>query len=152
MLNKVTLIGRIGQKNSSTTKTQKPVCQYSLATTRSFKDQQTGQWNEHTEWHRLVSFNKCAEHVAAKLEQGDLIYVEGELRTRKWQDQQGQDRYTTEIVVHDFPKKLPRYYNQQAGQAPAQQSAPQPMAPAAGQDFVGQDPGFNQFDDDHIPF
>ena len=63
MYQKVILIGRVGQKQLGYTKTQKPVAQYSLATTKSFKDKQTGDWNEHTEWHRLVSFNQCAEHV-----------------------------------------------------------------------------------------
>ena len=106
MYQKVILIGRVGQKQLGYTKTQKPVAQYSLATTKSFKDKQTGDWNEHTEWHRLVSFNQCAEHVNNKLEPGDLIQVEGELRTRKWQDQNGQDRYTTEVVLQGFNSNL----------------------------------------------
>jgi single-strand DNA-binding protein len=158
MYQKVILIGRVGQKQLGYTKTQKPVAQYSLATTKSFKDKQTGDWNEHTEWHRLVSFNQCAEHVNNKLEPGDLIQVEGELRTRKWQDQSGTDRYTTEIVVNDFPKKLPRYYNRDGQAAPAQQQAPQrqpsqSMAQAAGQDFMNQGPSFDSFDDmDPLPF
>lgn len=152
----VILIGRIGQKKLGYTKTQKPVAQYSLATTRSFKDKQTGDWNEDTEWHRLVSFNQCAEHVNNKLEPGDLIQVEGELRTRKWQDPSGTDRYTTEIVVNDFPKKLPRYYNQNGQAAPAQPQAPQrqpsqPMAQAADQGHMNEGPSFDSFDDD-IPF
>ncbi|QFT57096.1 single-stranded DNA-binding protein [Microbulbifer sp. THAF38] len=155
MYQKVILIGRIGQKNSSYTKTQKPVAQYSLATTKSIKDKQTGDWNEHTEWHRLVSFNRCAEHVNNKLESGDLIQVEGELRTRKWQDQNGSDRYTTEIVVYDFPKKLPRYFHRDGLSASAQQTAAQQqpsqlMAQAAGQEFMNQGQ-FDTFDDD-IPF
>lgn len=156
MYQKVILIGRVGQKQLGYTKTQKPVAQYSLATTRSFKDKQTGQWNELTEWHRLVSFNQCAEHVDGKLEPGDLIQVEGELRTRKWQDKNGIDRYTTEIVVNDFPRKLPRYYNRDGQAAPAQQAPQrqpsQPMAQAAGQDFMSQGPSFDQFDDMDIPF
>ena len=102
MYQKVILIGRVGQKQLGYTKTQKPVAQYSLATTKSFKDKQTGDWNEHTEWHRLVSFNQCAEHVNNKLEPGDLIQVEGELRTRKWQDQSGVEKYTTEIVLQRY--------------------------------------------------
>ena len=128
MYQKVILIGRVGQKQLGYTKTQKPVAQYSLATTKSFKDKQTGDWNEHTEW-----------------------------RTRKWQDQSGTDRYTTEIVVNDFPKKLPRYYNRDGQAAPAQQQAPQrqpsqPMAQAAGQEFMAQGPSFDSFDDMDIPF
>lgn len=152
----VILIGRIGQKKLGYTKTQKPVAQYSLATTKFVKDKQTGDWNEDTEWHRLVSFNQCAEHVNNKLEPGDLIQVEGELRTRKWQDPSGTDRYTTEIVVNDFPKKLPRYYNRDGQAAPAQPQAPQrqpsqPMAQAADQGHMNEGPSFDSFDDD-IPF
>ena len=101
--------------------------------------------------------DQCAEHVNNKLEPGDLIQVEGELRTRKWQDQSGTDRYTTEIVVNDFPKKLPRYYNRDGQAAPAQQQAPQrqssqPMAQAVGQEFMAQGPSFDSFDDMDIPF
>lgn len=155
MYQKVILIGRLGQKQLGFTKTAKPVAQYSLATTRSFKDKQTGEWNEHTEWHRLVSFNQCAEAVN-KLEPGDLIQVEGELRTRKWQDQTGIDRYTTEIVVNDFPKKLPRYYVRDgqaaaAEQQPKRRSSP-PIAQAVGQDYMSTGASPSDTFDDDIPF
>jgi single-strand DNA-binding protein len=69
-----------------------------LATSESWKDKQTGQPQERTEWHRVVFFNRLAEVAAEYLKKGSKIYVEGSIRTRKWQDQSGQDRYTTEIV------------------------------------------------------
>lgn len=147
MYQKVILLGRIGQKELRATQNGTPVAQYSLATTKSFKDKQSGVWNEHTEWHRIVSFNQCAEHVHSKLEPGDLIQVEGELRTRKWQDKSGTDRYTTEIIVNEFPKKLPRYYNRDGQVAPANQ-----QAQAADQDFKNHGPSFDSFDDNQIPF
>ncbi|WP_444928270.1 single-stranded DNA-binding protein (plasmid) [Microbulbifer sp. TRSA002] len=142
----VFLIGRVGQKQFGYTKSHhKPVLNYSLATTKSKMNKKTGNWDEETEWHRLVSFNQCAEHVNDKLEPGDVIQVEGELRTRKWQDQSGTDHFTTETVVNDFPKELPRYYKQDGQAALAQKQAPQrqpiqPMAQAAGQGFMNQGP------------
>jgi single-strand DNA-binding protein len=128
MLNKVTLLGRIGKINTSIATATK----YSLATTKSTKNAQTGNWDEKTEWHQLVSFGKCSEHIRNKLQPGDLVYIEGELQTTKWQDQQGNDKYTTEVVVFDFPKKLPKYYNQNGSRAAPQQAAPQqPQAAVA---------------------
>ncbi len=75
------------------------VTNVTLATTDTWKDKQTGQQQERTEWHRVVFFGKLAEIAGEYLRKGSQIYIKGQLRTRKWQDQQGQDRYTTEIVV-----------------------------------------------------
>tara|TARA_R110002167_G_scaffold204404_1_gene408445 strand:+ start:10196 stop:10666 length:471 start_codon:yes stop_codon:yes gene_type:complete len=130
MLNKVTLIGRVGQINNiAATNGGTQVINYSLATTKSIKDKVTGQFNDETEWHRLVSFGKCAEHISQKVTQGDLLYLEGELRTRKW-EKNGVDHYTTEIVVNDFPRKLPRYFTQQPG-AQGQNQGGQQYSPQA---------------------
>jgi len=74
----------------------------SLATTAAWKDKQTGEQVEKTEWHRLVFFNRLAEIAGEYLKKGSQIYVEGELQTRKWQDKEGNDRYTTEIKVRDM--------------------------------------------------
>ena len=104
MLNKTQLIGRLGQKDVRSTPNGMQVVSYSIATTKSLKDRETGEWKENTEWHRCVSFNKTAEHIGMNVEPGDLLFLEGELRTRKWQTQSGEDRYTTEIVVNDFPR------------------------------------------------
>lgn len=147
MYQKTILIGRIGKNEFGVTpNTQTSVANYSIATTKSIKDKETGKWNEKTQWHNCVSFNKCAEHIGENIKPGDLIQVEGELETQKWQDNDGNDRYTTKLVVNDFPKKLPRYFNRD-GQAASQQSQPEPMAQAAGQDF-NSDPSYQSFDDD----
>ena len=148
MYQQTLLIGRIGQKQLKYTGDQKPVSIFSVATSRSYKDKESGDWVEQTEWHRLVCFNKCAEHVAEKLVPGDVVQVEGELRTRKWQDKDGADRFTTEIIVHDFPKKLPRYWKND-GQS-ASQAKPSQQPQAVGQDFNQPiDSGIDDFD---IPF
>ena len=78
------------------------VANVSVATTESWKDKQTGESNERTEWHRVVFFGRLAEIVGEYLRKGSQIYVEGRLQTRKWQDQNGHDRYTTEIVANDM--------------------------------------------------
>lgn len=167
-VNKVILVGRLGQD---------PECKYmpsggavtnaSLATSEKWKDKNTGQPQEATEWHRIVFFNKLGEIAGEYLKKGSMIYVEGKLKTRKWQAQDGTDRYTTEIVVSEMqmldgksdagvPQAMAGQYapsgdrSTGAGVAglvhepdqsrrPAEQQAPQ--APA----------GFDSFDDD-IPF
>jgi len=151
MYQKTLLIGRIGQKQLKYTGNQKPVAIFSVATAKSYKDKVSGDWVEQTEWHRLVSFNKCAEHVAEKLVPGDVVQVEGELRTRKWQDKDGIDRFTTEIIVNDFPKKLPRYYKNDGQSGKQTQSSQQPQA--VGQDFSQpDDSAMNHFPNDDIGF
>lgn len=100
MLNKVTLIGRLGaDPEVRHMPSGGAVANITLATSRRWKDKETGERREETEWHRVVFFNRAAEVVAEYLKKGSLIYVEGRIRTRKWQDQSGQDRYTTEIIA-----------------------------------------------------
>ena len=103
MLNKVALIGNMG---ADADMRQLPngtaVASISLATTRRWKDKQSGERKEHTEWHRVVFFNRLAEVVGEYLRKGSQIYIEGRLQTRKWQDKQGDDRYTTEIVAGEM--------------------------------------------------
>lgn len=100
-LNKVMLIGRLGQdpKLSYTTSGQ-AVCNFTMATDEGYRDRQSGDRVERTEWHRVVCWRNQAEFAANYLAKGRLVYVEGKLQTRKWQDQNGQDRYTTEIVAN----------------------------------------------------
>lgn len=99
MLNKVTLIGRLGSNPElKYTPGGAAVVNVSLATTRRWKDKQSGERKEETEWHRLVFFTRLAEVVAEYVKKGGLIYVEGRIRTQKWQ-KEGQDHYTTEIMV-----------------------------------------------------
>jgi single-strand DNA-binding protein len=99
-VNKVILIGNLGaEPEVRYTANGDAVANVSLATSETWKDKGTGEPQERTEWHRVVFFGKVAEIVQQYLHKGAKIYVEGQLRTRKWQDQSGQDRYTTEVVV-----------------------------------------------------
>jgi len=99
-VNKVILIGNLGQDPEVRYMPNgNAVTNVTIATSDSWKDRETGQQQERTEWHRVVFFGKLAEIAGQYLRKGSKVYVEGALRTRKWQDNQGQDRYTTEIVV-----------------------------------------------------
>jgi single-strand DNA-binding protein len=156
-VNKVILVGNLG--NDPETRFMPSggaVTNVSIATSESWKDKNTGQPQERTEWHRVVFFNRLAEIAGEYLRKGSKVYVEGSLRTRKWQDQSGQDRYTTEIVASEMQMLDSRSsggqgdyqgggnYNQQ----PPAQSAPKAPASSAG----GAPPDdFGGFDDD-IPF
>jgi len=103
MLNKVTLIGRLGaDPEVKYMPSGGAVTNISLATTRRWKDRQSGERRDETEWHRITFFNRIAEVAGEYLRKGSLIYVEGRIRTRKWQDQNGQDRYTTEIIAEQM--------------------------------------------------
>jgi single-strand DNA-binding protein len=101
-VNKVILVGNLGaDPESRTLPNGNAVANLSLATSESWKDQQ-GQMQERTEWHRLTMYRRLAEIAAQYLKKGSQIYVEGKLQTRKWQDQNGQDKYTTEIIVEEM--------------------------------------------------
>jgi len=103
-LNKVMLIGNLGaDPEVRGLSNGNKVCSLSLATSESWKDKATGEKKERTEWHRVVIWNEGLVGVAEKyLGKGDKIYIEGELQTRKWQDQEGKDRYSTEVVLTGF--------------------------------------------------
>lgn len=102
-VNKVILVGNVGQDpETKFTANGAAVTNISIATSETWKDKQTGQQQERTEWHRVVFFNRLAEIAGEYLRKGSKLYIEGSLRTRKWQDQQGQDRYTTEIVSNEM--------------------------------------------------
>jgi single-strand DNA-binding protein len=151
-VNKVILIGNLGTKPEVRYfPSGGAVVNVNLATTDTWKDKQTGEPRERTEWHRLVFYNRLAEIVGEYLDKGSKIYVEGRLQTRKWQGQDGQDRYTTEIVVNDMQMLDSRGggtapYNQgQPMGAPAQGAGfGQAAAPAAG--GYGQPPAPGGFD------
>ncbi|WP_347950293.1 single-stranded DNA-binding protein [Pokkaliibacter sp. MBI-7] len=99
-VNKVTLIGNLGaDPEVRYMPNGTAVANITLATSESWKDKQSGQVQERTEWHRVVFFARLAEVVGQYARKGSKLYVEGKLQTRKWQDQSGQDRYTTEVVV-----------------------------------------------------
>lgn len=107
-LNKVTLIGRVGKDPEiNTTKAGKKIASFSLATSENWKDKSTGEKKEKTEWHNVVVYNEnIAKVVESYVNKGSQIYIEGQLQTRKWQDKDGKDRYTTEIVLQDFKGQL----------------------------------------------
>ena len=97
-VNKVILVGNLGQKPEMRyTQTNTAVATLSIATSESWKDKESGEQREKTEWHRVVFFGKLAEIAEQYLDKGSQLYVEGKLQTRKWQDKEGNDRYTTEI-------------------------------------------------------
>ena len=102
-VNKVIIVGNLGQDPELRyTQAGKAVVNLSVATSESWKDKQTGQPQERTEWHRVVLFDKVAEIAGEYLRKGSKVYIEGQNRTRKWQDKDGQDRYTTEIHGRDM--------------------------------------------------
>jgi single-strand DNA-binding protein len=98
-INKVILVGNVGQDPEVRyMPSGGAVANLSIATSESWKDKQTGEQTDRTEWHRVVFFNRLGEIAGEYLKRGSKVYVEGSLRTRKWQDKDGQERYTTEIV------------------------------------------------------
>lgn len=150
-INKVILIGNLGNDpDVRYTAGGAAVANVSIATSESWKDKTTGEQQDRTEWHRVVFFGRLAEIVSEYLRKGSQVYVEGRLQTRKWQDKEGHDRYTTEIVANEMQMLGSRgsgagsdnYTPSSNESAPQAADAPGP-APGAG-------PGDN-FDDD-IPF
>ena len=102
-INKVILVGNLGQDPETRyMPSGKAVTNLRLATSDSWKDKQTGEQREQTEWHSVVMYDRLAEIAAEYLRKGSQIYVEGRLKTRKWQDKEGKDRYTTEIIANEM--------------------------------------------------
>ena len=102
-VNKVILVGNLGQKpDMKYTQSNTAVANLSLATSESWKDKDSGDLKTKTEWHRVVYFGKLAEIADQYLDKGSKVYVEGKLQTRKWQDQAGNDRYTTEVLGQEL--------------------------------------------------
>ena len=129
-VNKVILVGSLG--NDPETKympSGSAVTNISIATSESWKDKTTGDKQERTEWHRIVFFNRLAEIAGEYLKKGSKVYVEGSLRTRKWQDQSGQDKYTTEIVASEMQMLDSR------GASEPEKAAPQPQQQSMPDDF-----------------
>lgn len=107
-VNKVILVGNLGQDpEMRRTQDGKAIGTFSVATSESWRDRNTGERREKTEWHRVVCFNEGLNKVIEQyVKKGSKVYIEGQLQTRKWQDQQGQDRYTTEIVLQGYNSNL----------------------------------------------
>ena len=102
-INKVILVGNLGQDpQSRAMPSGKAVVNLRIATTDQWRDKQTGENKENTEWHTVVMFDRLAEIAAEYLRKGSQVYIEGRLRTRKWQDKEGNDRYSTEVVANDM--------------------------------------------------
>ena len=147
-INKVIIVGNLG--NDSEVRYMpngSAVANLSVATSESWKDKQTGQQQERTEWHKIVYYGKVAEIAGKYLKKGSKIYVEGSLRTRKWQDKEtGQDKYSTEIVGSEM-QMLDSRGDAQSSQGYQQQ--PQQQAPMSGGSMAqNQGPQPNDFDDD----
>ena len=99
-VNKVILLGRLGKDPEIRYTTQQfPICNFSFATSERRKDPATGEWKDATEWHNIVVLGKSAENVHKFLKKGSEAFIEGKIQTRKWQDKEGKDRYTTEILA-----------------------------------------------------
>ncbi|NBM94209.1 MULTISPECIES: single-stranded DNA-binding protein [Proteus] len=150
-VNKCILIGHLGQDPEIRyMPSGGAVANLTLATSESWRDKQTGEMKEKTEWHRVCIFGKLAEIAGEHLRKGSQVYIEGSLQTRKWQDQSGKDRYTTEVVVNigGSMQVLGGNSGNQAGrQKPQNQGWGQPQQPQATQN----EPPMN-FDDQEIPF
>jgi single-strand DNA-binding protein len=129
-VNKVILVGNLGKDpETKYMPSGDCVCNFTLATTDSWKDKQSGEKVEKTEWHNVVMFRRLAEVAGEYLRKGSQIYIEGKLKTRKWQDKNGNDRWTTEIEARDMQMLGSRGGN--AGlSAPAAQPSPSPAATA----------------------
>jgi single-strand DNA-binding protein len=122
-INKAILIGNLGaDPEVRTTAAGETICTLRLATTDKWKDKQTGEAREETEWHRVVLYRRLAEIARDYLRKGSPVYVEGRLRTRKWQDKEGKDRYTTEIEGGEM---------QMLGSKPSEAAARQPRTAVA---------------------
>lgn len=156
-VNKAIIVGTLGQDPEVRyTPTGKIIVNLSVATSETWKDRQSGEQKESTEWHRVVIFEKLAEIAAEYLRKGSKVYLEGKLKTRKWQDQQGQDRYSTEIVIDGFNGEMQmlggKKENSQAQEQRNGMNQPAPQGAGVGQAQTPQDQGFNDNFDDSIPF
>jgi len=144
-INKVIIVGNLGgDPETRYMPSGSAVTNLTVATNESWKDKQTGEQKDRTEWHKVAMFNRLAEIAAEYLRKGSQVYIEGKLRTRKWQDKNGQDRWTTEIIADEMQMLGGRGGGGSApmGSGSGSSSAPPSAAPQAGPD---------DFDDD-IPF
>jgi single-strand DNA-binding protein len=150
-INKVILIGNLGRDPEVRyTPSGAAVCNVSLATTRTWKSKDSGERVEETEWHRVVFYDRLAEIAGEYLKKGRSIYVEGRLKTRKWQDKDGVEKYTTEIIAEEM-KMLGGREGMGGGdgdEAPARSAAPRAAAKPAP---AAKASSFDEMDDD-IPF
>ena len=146
-VNKVILVGNLGaDPETRYTAGGTAITNIRIATSESWKDKQTGENQERTEWHRVAFFNRLAEIAGEYLRKGSQVYIEGSLRTRKWQDQSGQDRYSTEVVASEMQmlgsrggEGVARSAPQGGGFRESKPAQPQQPAPAADDGFAEDD-------------
>ncbi len=158
-VNKVILVGNLGaDPDTRYMPSGKAVTNIRVATSESWKDKQTGDTQERTEWHSIVMYDKLGEIAAEYLRKGSQVYLEGKLRTRKWQDKEGKDRYTTEIIADQMQMLGSRGGGAGGSSEPRSASRPAPAnqdrsaAPVdEGASAGGSGGGGGEFDDD-IPF
>jgi single-strand DNA-binding protein len=155
-VNKVILVGNLGaDPDTRYMPSGKAVTNIRVATSESWKDKQTGDMQERTEWHSIVMYDKLGEIAAEYLRKGSQVYIEGKIRTRKWQDKEGKDRYTTEVIADQMQMlgsrgggggapSEPREPRSSSRPAPAEDRSAAPVADEGGG-------GGGEFDDD-IPF
>jgi single-strand DNA-binding protein len=149
-INKVILVGNLGQDPEVRyTSDGRPIANFNLATSETWKDKNTGERREKTEWHRVVIFGPVAEVAGKYLSKGRQVYIEGKLQTRKWQTQDGQDRYTTEVVV-DMRGTMQMLGGRGDGPAPKQVS--EDTYGGGGNQANNFGPGPQAMEDDDIPF
>ena len=148
-VNKVILVGNLGQKPEMRyTATQTAVANLSIATTESWKDKESGENRDKTEWHRVVFFGNLAEIAEKYLDKGSSIYVEGKIQTRKWKDKDGNDRYTTEVLGNQLTMLGSRGSSDNSNQM---ESSSDQMESSSDTPFPEDDSGEGLTDDD-IPF
>lgn len=158
-VNKVILIGNLGKDPEVRyAPSGSAICNVTIATSRQWKDKTSGERQEETEWHRVVFYDRLAEIAGEYLKKGKSVYIEGRLKTRKWTDKEGQDRYTTEIIAQEMTMLGSREGGGGGGDeggnyAPAPRSAPPARSAAAPapKPAAKSPTGFDDMDDD-IPF
>ena len=149
-INKVILIGNLGaDPETRYMPSGKAVTNIRIATSEGWKDKQTGDLQERTEWHRIALFDKLAEIAAEYLRKGSQVYIEGSLRTRKWQDKEGKDQYSTEVIAREM-QMLGGRSGAGGGASPEGRAERRPAAPV-GEERSPPPADDGQFDDD-IPF
>lgn len=157
-MNRATLIGHLGaDPETRRTQSGNPIVSFNLATSETWRDKHSGERREATEWHRIIVFNEGLCDVAEKyLKKGAKVLVEGAIKNRKWQDQQGQDRYSTEIVLSSFDSKLLMLDRTGSGRPPAPDGNEDYGRPSGRSDtsYGGGAPAgsFSRDLDDDIPF
>ena len=145
-INKVILVGTLGaDPDTRYTPSNAAVTNLSIATNESWKDKQSGEQIEKTEWHRVVMFNRLAEIASEYLRKGSQVYIEGKIQTRKWEDKEGKDRWTTEIVANELQMLGARSSGGNSGAESRGEPATKSSSPASSPDSS------DDFDDD-IPF